>query len=82
MLNVLENITAEKTTRELLNCRQLFRHTIDPALIKNLSLDDKTSLIRIMFNLSFYLEEPEILSKEFLTLLHEAYKGIEQNDSN
>ena len=55
---------------------------IDAELLKNLQLENKTSLIRIMFNVSFCLEEPEVLSKEFLTLLHEAYKSIEEMDTN
>ena len=50
---------------------------INKDLFNNLSLEDKQSLIRIMFNLNFNLTEPEVLSLDFLKLLHKTYEDIE-----
>ena len=72
---MLENITSEKITREKLDCSALFKHVIDSQVFENkLDMEYKKSLIRIMFNLNFNLNEPHILEEKFLRLLHDTYK--------
>ena len=83
LLNVLENITSEKITREKLDCSALFKSCIVPELfIDKLDMSCKMSLIRIMFNLNFNLTEPHVLSERFLKLLHETYKQMEDEQEN
>jgi len=79
LLNVLENITSEKITREKLqDCNTLFKHVIDKRLFTDkLELDQKKSLIRVMFNLNFNLERPNVLEEKFLNLLHKTYVEVE-----
>ena len=64
-LNFLENISSFKKTRDELDCPKLFESTMQLYTDK-ISLENKVSLINIMFNLNFNLQEPRVLSKEFL----------------
>ena len=67
MLNVLENVTSEERTREKLDCSKIFEHVIDAQVFSDkLEVESKMSLIRIMFNLNFNLNEPHILKVNFL----------------
>ena len=81
LLNVLENITSEKITREKLDCSKLFKHVISSTVFnEKLDMEYKKSLIRIMFNLNFNLSEPHVLDEKFLKLLHKTYEEMEKND--
>ena len=73
LLNILENITSVKTTRDELSCGKLYDQTIT-LFIDSLSLDNKISLINIIFNLNFNLTEPRVLSKDFMKLFYKTYK--------
>ena len=65
LFNILENVTSVADLRDRIDCaklflqvRDLFNDRLDPA--------SKKSLINIMFNLNFKLQEPHDLSIEFL----------------
>jgi len=45
-----------------------------------ISLENKVSLINIIFNLNFNLTEPRVLPKEFLKLLYKTYKDEAMKD--
>ena len=47
-----------------------------------ISLDNKVSLINIIFNLNFNLAEPRILSKDFLKLVFKTYKDEQLKDDS
>ena len=57
LLNVLENITSVKITRDVLDCARLYQSVIK-LINPSLTLEHLISLINIIFNLNFNLSEP------------------------
>jgi len=72
-LNFLENITSFKRIRDELDCSKLFDNMVK-LYTEDIIVYSKISLISILFNLNFNLQQPKVLSKEFLKLLYKTYK--------
>ena len=70
------NLTAQNVSKEYFDVYYLCL-VYDSTIIlytEKISLENKISLINIIFNLNFNLTEPRVLSKEFLKLLYKTYK--------
>ena len=81
LLNVLENITSVKITRDVLDCARLYQSVI--SLISGaMTLENRVSLINIMFNLNFNLTEPTVLSREFMKVMYKTYKDEALSNHN
>jgi len=78
-LNFLENITSFKKIRETLDCPDMFDNMKD-LYTEDIIVYSKISLISIIFNLNFNLQEPKPLSKEFLKMLYKTYKDELKDD--
>eukprot|EP00347_Sterkiella_histriomuscorum_P023636 403333912 len=78
-LNFLENVSSFKKTRDELDCSKLYDSTI-LLYSDKIILENKVSLINIIFNLNFNLTEPRVLPKEFLKLLYKTYKDESMRD--
>jgi hypothetical protein len=72
-LNFLENITSFKRIRDELDCSKLFDNMVK-LYTEDIIVYSKISLISILFNLNFNLQQPKVLSKEFLKLLYKTYR--------
>ena len=72
LFNILENVTSMGDLRDRIDCAKLFVQVRD-LFNDRLDSDGKKSLINIMFNLNFKLQEPHELSAEFLALLSKSY---------
>ena len=73
LLNILENTTSVEELRSELDCKAIFEMVKD-MYKSHLSLENKKSLINIIFNLNFNLETPSELGLNFLKMLYETYK--------
>jgi len=78
-LNFLENITSFKKIRDELDCGRMFGNMVD-LYTEEIIVYSKISLISILFNLNFNLQQPRGLTKEFLKLLYKTYKDELQDD--
>ena len=78
-LNFLENITSFKKIRDELDCSRMFGN-MEGLYTEEIIVYSKISLISILFNLNFNLQQPRALSKEFLKLLYKTYKDELQDD--
>jgi len=73
LLNVIENITSVKITRDVLDCARLYQSIIN-LVTGAIALENRVSLINIIFNLNFNLSEPKELSREFMKVMYKTYK--------
>ena len=78
-LNFLENITSFKKIRDELDSSRMFENMVG-LYTEHLIVYSKISLISIIFNLNFNLQQPKVLSKEFLKLLYKTYKEELKDD--
>lgn len=78
-LNFLENITSFKKIRDELDCSRMFETMVE-LYTEEIIVYSKISLISILFNLNFNLDQPKIMSKDFLKLLYKTYKEELQDD--
>jgi hypothetical protein len=78
-LNFLENITSFKKIREQLDCSRMFETMVE-LYTEEIIVYSKISLISILFNLNFNLDQPKEMKKEFLKLLYKTYKEELQDD--
>lgn len=73
-LNFLENITSFQKTRDELPCQTIYEK--GAMLYQDaLSIENKVSLVNILFNLNFNLQDPVTLDKNFLKHLYNTYKS-------
>ena len=69
---MLENVTSDEKLRSVMKCESLFKEIRD-LFTQSLEMTNKKSLINIMFNLNFSMEEPLDLKDDFLKQLFKMY---------
>lgn len=78
-LNFLENITSFKKIRDQLECDKMFESMV-ALYTDEIIVYSKISLISIIFNLNFNLQQPTKLVKDFLKRLYKTYKEELKDD--
>jgi hypothetical protein len=76
LLNILENTTSVEEIRESLKDKKELFEKVVKLFRESLQIENKISLINIIFNLNFNLDQPSDLVFPFLKILYKTYGDI------